>query len=701
MQYWRSAVISSLVLILVVFLASCGGGHSNSVGPITSITLTPNPTISLNQSDVIAVTAAATDAKGHAVTNQTFTFNSNNASVQVSNPTSTTTVVAALLCAGGQWEDSNKDPSKGLANPVICAGFPGPSPASPPVFNTGTATITVTAQGVTSNAVTVSVHPKVARVVVNPANPACVPQGQPISYSAQAFDISGNDVTGQVGNFTWSIVDSSIGTLANGAATTSNSVVAALPGATTVTATVNATNPVNSVAAVFQECAVASITITPSPNVFTPSPAPTTTPPQQMTAVVTDTSGNSVNNVPLTWTSSQPVTASVNSSGLVTPVAPGTSSITASCALGSGCNKNQNALVTSNLAVASVSGSSATTVFATGTATTSLVPIDTTTNTAGAAIVLPGTPNSLVFDPTGNNAYLGSNNGLIVMNATSNPPVVSKTVPSATGKVLAVSPNGQLVLLGNSTGSTFLFNNSANTLAAVSITGAVAADFSPDGSEVVVADSGGVRTLQGTTVRTVSNSTVATSVSFLANGSLAYLAATGAPSVVACNGTLHTPGVASGTPQRVKTFPDGSKMLATTPPNTLQVIAVSISGNTCPPTIGETLTSLTFPSSATAHNQIIVTPDGSHAYFPSDIAGSLMTYDGTVTGSVTLSSGTAKTTTGGATLDSASVYVGVNDGGNSGVHRINVSAGTDAAQVVTNDANNANFIPDLVAVRPK
>jgi hypothetical protein len=526
------------------------------------------------------------------------------------------------------------------------------------------------------------------------------------TYAAQAFDIFGNDITSQVGTFVWSIADSTIGTIgltATPANVPINTISGALPGTTSVTATVNSTNPVTSVAAVFQECAVASITITgangSTTQVFSPSPAGATTQ-QQMSAVVTDTNGNNVNNVPLTWNTSLPTAASVTSSGLVTAVAPGTSSITASCALGGGCNKNQNALVTSNTAVASVSGTSATgiNVYATSSLNnnTSLVPIDTGSNTAQTAIPLPSTPNSLVFDNAGTVGYLGSDGGLMVLNPSNNS--LTKTVTNAPGQVLAVSPNGgQFVIIGGklSNGSftqTLLFNNSTNSVTGLNITNAVAADFSPDGTEAVVADATGIRTLQGTTVRTVSNATVATSVSFLANGALAYLAAANAPSVVACNSTLHAGG-ASGTPKLVKTLPDGSKMLASAPPNSLQVIAVGISGNACPPTIAETFTGLTFPASATAHNQIIVTPNGSHAYFPSDVAGSLLSFDGTATGSVALSTGTAKTTSGGSTLDSASVYVGVNDGGNGSVHQINVSAGTDAAQI------SLSFIPDLVAVR--
>ena len=698
MQYWRSAVVTFFILIVVILLASCGGGHSsNTIGPITSIVLSPSA-LSLNDGDTFQMTVSATDAKGHTVLNQTFTFNS-------SNPNVAEIATGGLLCAGGQWFDNQKPPQRSLTNPIIC------SPTSPPVSNT--TNITVTAQGVTSNSVTVNVHPKVARVVVNPANPACVSQTGAVSYTATAFDVNGADVTNSVGTFNWSIADSSIGTLSNTstAAGTPNSVTAVIPGATTVTATVNSTNPVNSVAAIFQECAVASIAITGpdatnNPNLaFSPSPGAIGAT-GQLTAVVMDTNTPSkpVTGVTLSWNSSLPSVASVSSSGLVTGVAFGTSNITASCAANSACNKNQASVVTSNTVVANVGpGATATTVYATSSqgGNTSLVPIDTSTNTAGTAISLPATPNSLVFDPTGANAYLGSDSGLIVVNAATNPPTISKTVSNAPGHVLAVSPNGQFVLIGgqlanNNFVSTVVFNNSANTVAALPITAAVAGDCSPDGSEAVVADTTGIRAAQGTAVRTVSSTTVAKSVSFLATGALAYLAAANTPSVVVCNSTFRTGG-ASGTPTLVKTLPDGSKVLGSVLPN-LVVVAVTTSGTTCPPTITETPVSLTFAAGGSTAGQIIITPDGKHAYITSDVAGKLLSYDavGNATGSVTLSSGTATTTntTGGSTLDSASVYVGVKDGTTGSVHRIDVNAGTDATQIPV------TFIPDLVAVRP-
>ena len=683
MHHLRSAVKAFLILItIILLLVSCGGGHKSSVGAITSISLTPMPTISLNFGDFIQMTATATDARGTTVLNQTITFTSDNGNVQIASN--------GLLCAG-TW-------SYGASGtPVMCN--------VPPNAVATTANITAKAQNVTSNTVVVSVHKKIASLQLSALPTGCVSQNGQVTYTVHAFDTSHAPIPDtDVGTLSWNIVDSTIGTLSTTSTGTANTVTAALPGITTVTASVNATNPVTSNAVVFEECPVALITIAPTP-VFSP-PANVGDPAVTLSATaIKDTNNMDVANVTLTWISSRPGVASVNSSGAVTPVAAGTTNITASCALNTACNKNQGQLVVSNTAVASVNGTSATTVFATGTNTTSVVSIDTTGTNPPTAFDLGDNPYSLVFDNVGTNAFLGTDSGLKVVNASTN---AVTTVSGAPGHVLAVSPSGQFVLVGGTKKDgttvvpTVLVNTSNNSVITIgSITHAVAADFAPDGSEVVVADTTGIRTLRGIQVRTVSN-TVANDVSFLANGALAYLAAASTPSVFACNSALHTPGpTGAAATKLVRTLPDGSKMLGVAPgAPQLQVITVDPSGTKCPaPTVTETLTALSFAGGTTFY-QIIVTADGSHAYFPSNLAGSLLTYNGTTTGTVPLVGTAPTTTTGGTTLDSASVYVGVQDGTAGSVHVITVSSGTDTTQIPTADTGGNNFVPDFVAVRP-
>jgi len=341
-----------------------------------------------------------------------------------------------------------------------------------------------------------------------------------------------------------------------------------------------------------------------------------------------------------------------------------------------------------------------------------LVPISNTTNTAGTAITLPANPNSLVFDPQGANAYLGASTGLMVVNATNN--TLTKQVTNAPGKVLAVSPNGQLVFIGGANFTTLLFNSSANTVTTLStITNAVAADFSPDSSEAIVVNQNAPATpatststvyaVQGATVRTVATLPApgANDVSFLPNGGLAYVANSTTPLVTVCNNASQA-GSSSLLTTKLKGIADPSNpgnpniMLGANSPN-IAVMTPTLTA-ACPPGITETRAQVTTGGNFTA-NQIIVTPDSKHAYIPAnDVTGKLLSYDvvGNATGAVTLVGTAPFATTGGVTLDSASVYVGVSDNGNTtgSVHQIAVASGTDVAQI------SVSFIPDLVAVRP-
>src|SRR5260370_8184235 len=123
----------------------------------------------------------------------------------------------------------------------------------------------------------------------------------------------------------------------------------------------------------------------------------------------------------------------------------------------------------------------------------------------------------------------------------------------------------------------------------------------------------------------------------------------------------------------------------------LGVVAGTRSGTTCPPTIAETPSVLAFTGGTTA-KQIIITSNGTHAYVTSDLAGKLLSYDvvGNATGAVNLVGTAPVTTTGGVTLDSASVYVGVNDGGTGSVHKIDVASRPDKTHT------SVTFVPDLI-----
>ena len=195
-----------------------------------------------------------------------------------------------------------------------------------------------------------------------------------------------------------------------------------------------------------------------------------------MTATVVDTQGNTITGVPLTWSSSLPGTVAVSSSGGVTTSQAGGGAVTASCTPPT-CNIGLKPLlpIYPESAVAfAVAPATTTTTTTTTTATvyvsstgistspagncstasgcvSLLIPIASPNNTVGAAVGLPATPNSLVFDRQGAKAYLGTDfsffgsRGLMQIGVAV-PPTVSE-FKSVTGKVLAVSPDGGTLLV--------------------------------------------------------------------------------------------------------------------------------------------------------------------------------------------------------------------------------------------------------------
>jgi hypothetical protein len=216
---------------------------------------------------------------------------------------------------------------------------------------------------------------------------------------------------------------------------------------------------VNSQPLDFTTCAVQSITLavtgstTNSINVTSGSG-------KTATATVVDSQGNTITGVPLTWSSSNPASVSATSGSIATPQAGG-ATVVASCTPPT-CNIGLKPLLpiypegAVDVVVAPASTTTTTpTVYVSSTgfstspagncATTVgcvslLIPIGSPNNTVGAAVGLPATPNSLVFDRQGTKAYMGTDfsffgsRGLMQITVAS-PPTVTQ-FKSVTGKVL-------------------------------------------------------------------------------------------------------------------------------------------------------------------------------------------------------------------------------------------------------------------------
>ncbi len=216
----RSAIVTLLILSISGILAGCGGSSNKANNTVTQVILSPT-SFSLNSGDVAQIAATAENSANTAVS-ANFTYASSNTSaVTISN--------AGLICAG-TWDS--------LTNPVVCNGLSGGNPV------TGTSNVTVTAAGIKSSPATVTVHPKITKVTVDPVA-GCTSSSQSTQFTAHAF--SGvNDVTSQIGQFTWGTLDFSVASVDNNGLVTGHN-----PGATGVFAGVSG---VTSTAVPYRTC---------------------------------------------------------------------------------------------------------------------------------------------------------------------------------------------------------------------------------------------------------------------------------------------------------------------------------------------------------------------------------------------------------------------------------------------------------------
>ena len=137
--------------------------------------------------------------------------------------------------------------------------------------------------------------------------------GQTISLIATAKDGSGNALAGRLA--TWSSSNSSVATVSNG------TVTALAPGVTTITATIEGKTA--SIDITVQIPPVSSVTVTPAATTIIVGGTAT------LTATVKDANGNTLTGRTVTWTSSDETKVRVSATGVVTGVALGSATITA------------------------------------------------------------------------------------------------------------------------------------------------------------------------------------------------------------------------------------------------------------------------------------------------------------------------------------------------------------------------------------
>jgi hypothetical protein len=645
----------------LLWLGACGGKSTpktSGPGIPASVAISP-ASATVTRGQTVLFSASVLDSNGSAVTSQTISFKSSNTAVlQISS--------GGLACAG-TWDS--------LTTPVVCT--PGPA---------GTATITAVSGSLSSSPSTVAVHDKISSVVVSPSSPACISSGHTLQFTAKAFDSNGQDITSTAGSFLWNSNQGQVVTLdPTGTAT------AAAPGLAGVFASVNG---VNSVPVTFSTCPVLSIALhtTDAQTSFAIDNAGS----KSLQADVIDTNGLPLPNpgTYLTMSSINPAVGNATGGSLqFVGTTPGTTSVVASCSPPN-CNIGLTP-VYSNAIVATVNGNNTTTVYAGSSASTSLIPIDTATNTAGNAITLPQKPNSLLISPDGTRAFMGSDAGLVVMDTGSS---ANGTVTGVAGTVLAVSTDSSRVIVFDPIKNLlYVVNGSTGASVSFPATGVTAAAFSPDGYKAFAVGGSTLYTYSPVVAfRTDSLQAPALDTAFLTSGALGWLAGGQSSAAVArftCNNQTAAVVSLPAAPQKIAALPDGARMLLVDNTGVDIVTASLTSTNTiCPPVASASLLrSASFNAGTFKPRQLLVTPDGNKAFVISDL-GVILVYNvaNNTTSTIALSGG-AKPTTGGLTLDSAQLWVG---GSDSAVHLIDIATGAETKKI------SVSISPEFVAVRP-
>jgi trimeric autotransporter adhesin len=703
---------------------SLGCGTSRPFSPLpeaTGISITPATNASMDVGTTLQFTASAVGATGRVIT-VPIAFNSSDTRIL--------TVASNGLGCAGSWDS--------LTSPAVCT--PGPS---------GVATVTANVSSTSSSPVTVYVHQHVDKLTIAPINPPAISctgsspggtvglsQAQSVIYESHAFS-KGDDVTPSVGPLTFTQVNASVVKLDQTILTLLSNQVQATADAPGLTQISVSAAGVTSSFVNFETCPVQSITLEvtgASGSQFSVTKGSSKT----ITPTVLDTMGVTLTGLQLTWSASEPAAVAVSSSGVVTTALVGGGDVIASC-IPPSCNTGitpplpiyPNAAMAFTVASTSSNTGQTTTAFVTSTGcstnfgcTTNLVPITVPGNVVGNSSILPNPPNSFIFSRQGTRGYLGSQNGLMVLDPTASPPTVT-TFPTVTGKVLTVSPNNNLIVVSDTTtnpNQVFIFSQTGTSSVRLPITGATAAVVSPDNLRVFIAAGTNLyvySTLEP--LKTISLTAPIADLTFLPVGSFAFLAG-GAPSangseasvsaVDACTNVVSPPFATTANPTAIRALVDGSHFLALDSPGIDLIEAVASPS----PTSGCGTVSIVLPPALTQFAfvnlgqgkftplRFLVTTDSTKAYILSQELGSVIVYDvGGQTSTAIPLVGNVKPLSGDVTVDGTMLYIGATD---NLVHAVSTVAGGDLKQITFplnfNLCNNVSYTcaPDLIAIQP-
>jgi uncharacterized protein YjdB len=297
----------------------------------------------------------------------------------------------------------------------------------------GTATIGATSEGQTATATVTVIPVPVAAVTISPSS-ATIVVGSTSQLTAVTKDSAGNTLSGRV--VSWASGNTAVATV-NG----SGLVSAVGVGSATVTATSEGTS--SSASITVTNVPVASVTVSPTSASITAGAT------QQLSAATKDAAGNTLTGRVVTWASSNTAVAMVNGAGLVTGVASGSTTITATSEGKSGTS----AITVSTVPVASVSVSPASANLTTGqTVQLTATPRDAGGNALSGRAVTWASGNTSVATVNGNGLVTGVSAGSVTITATSEGKsgTSSITVTVAPVATVSVSPASTSVAVGGS-----------------------------------------------------------------------------------------------------------------------------------------------------------------------------------------------------------------------------------------------------------
>jgi len=755
-----------VAVLLLSFLSGCGGKKPSGPPALpVRITLSPAPSSSVQVGTAFTFTASAQNASNQNVS-AVFTFQSSDTSVLNLAPN-------GVACAGS-WN----------ATFTICTPQ-----------GTGVVQVTASAFGVTSASTLVFVHPPIDNIQISevppvgsppPACPGqqiipaacnvsftpvagCLSTNQVVTLQAKAFS-KGTDITSLVGPFTWTegnanaikvtpVTSSSDHTPTNQATVAPNT-----PGFTSVYATASG---VSSHPYYAETCPVQCIAVelgTSGSQTSQTSFATTKGTTESLAATAVDVQGCIAPKPSLTWSSSEPAAVSAPSScssgttcSVTTPI-PGAGSVTASCTPPScnigfpqsvvGLNQPGQPPLVQPLPVypvtpisGLVSGTaSATSVVATSVdcQTTPLCAVDlyipsTTSTTGGNPLQLPTPPNSLLFDAAGAKIYVGSNYGaqLITVGSIGGSTNPFTTLGTVTGKVLAVSPNGNTAIFSDTfhtPNQVFVVTSSTST--PLNITGATTAGFSPDGMKAFILGCGagaGQCPNGGDTLHIYSSlqalktislpSASANAVAFSSNGAFAFVSGGSSNALSAYRVCDNAPALTLPlpvTPSFLKVMPDGVHLIGldnTGFDHIATAVTKPVFPALCPQSISATSQHISLGQGTFTPINFFVSPDGTLVYVVASDRSSVLVYNfntSSVTGIPLANSATGQPVTPVAaamTVDGTLIYVAGSDGT---LHQLSTVAATDLLQLPFPATDNP-FCPknstqpctlNVVAIRP-